>query len=154
MSLNIKGNGALGARIRMFREKRGLTQKALGAMLNKGESTVRMWELGRSEPDVDTLKLLASEFNISMDTLTGAAEDHGIDFSTLSEDERSVLYYYRTRDDIRYAIDTMISAAKDDNIALYTAANSESGTADTLICLRKEKWERIKNAPETDDPLM
>ena len=153
MSIKAKSdNGILGARIRFFREKIGLTQKALGSKLNKGESTVRMWELGKSEPDVETLKLLAEEFNISIDELIGLEND--VDPTSLSAEEKTIIFYYRNRDDIRYAINTMIDAAKDDKITLYTAANSGSGVADAIIHIRREEWERIKNAPETDDPLM
>ena len=152
MSLSNKSIGSvLGMRIRAFREMNGLTQKALGEKLNKGESTVRMWELGRSEPDVDTLKLLADEFKISVDKLVGYGED--LIASSLTVKERSIILYYRNNKDIRYAIDSLLEDA-DDDIPVYTAAHSSEGVADAIIYLKKAEWDRIKNAPETDDTLM
>ena len=48
-------------------------------MLYKSESTVRMWELSKSEPDNETLLCLASIFGVSVDYLLGkekpSAED-------------------------------------------------------------------------------
>ena len=38
-------------------------------MLYKSESTVRMWELGKSEPDLEMLKKIANFFNVSVDYL-------------------------------------------------------------------------------------
>lgn len=49
----------LGDFIRSHRKKEGLTQKSLGEKLNKGESTVRMWELGKSTPPADVIPLLS-----------------------------------------------------------------------------------------------
>ena len=48
----------LGNTIRNYRNRLGFTQKQLGEKLNKGESTVRMWELGKSTPPADVIPLL------------------------------------------------------------------------------------------------
>ena len=143
--------GVLGARIREFRKKNGLTQGLLGAKLNRGESTVRMWELGRSEPDVETLKLLATEFCISIDELVGYNGSPVTD--SLSAKEQTIISFYRSKENIHRAIDSLVDASEN-KIPLYTAANSDEAVPDAIIYLRKEEWERIKNAPETDDPLM
>ncbi len=58
-------------RIKSLRVSFGLTQKQLAEKLQKGESTVRMWELGKSEPDSETVNLLSREFNISTDYILG-----------------------------------------------------------------------------------
>lgn len=49
----------LGKRIKRFRTEKGLTQAQLGELVNKGGSTVRMWELDRSQPSSQTLRLLS-----------------------------------------------------------------------------------------------
>ena len=67
-------NQFIGGRIKALREKTGLTQAELGKKVNKGESTVRMWELSKSEPDNETLKLLADLFGVSTDYLLGREE--------------------------------------------------------------------------------
>ena len=58
-------------RIKDLRKKENLTQAQLGTMLFKSESTVRMWELGKSEPDIDTLNNLATIFGVSVDFIMG-----------------------------------------------------------------------------------
>ena len=73
----------LGENIRVLRIKTNLTQKSLAEMLYKSESAVRMWELGKSEPDNETLLNLASIFNVSVDYLLG--KEHPIIKSNLTE---------------------------------------------------------------------
>lgn len=67
-------NPNVGKRIRDLREDRKITQSELAKIVYKGDSTVRMWELGKSEPDNGTLKLLADYFNVSVDYLLGLTE--------------------------------------------------------------------------------
>ncbi len=61
----------IGNRIRELRIKCNLTQKQLSEKVNKSESSVRMWELGYSEPDIDTLDILSNIFFVSIDYLLG-----------------------------------------------------------------------------------
>lgn len=58
-------------RIKSLRISRSLTQKQLGDILFKAESTVRMWELGKSEPDSDTINQISQYFNVSTDYVLG-----------------------------------------------------------------------------------
>ena len=51
--------------IRQLRINFGETQQELATLLNKSESTVRMWELGKSEPNIQTLILLAKHYNVT-----------------------------------------------------------------------------------------
>ena len=61
-----------GNRLRNLRISRGLSQASLGAQLERGESTVRMWELGKSNPDRTTLLKLSGILDVSLDILLGA----------------------------------------------------------------------------------
>ena len=63
MALNVKEN------IRALRLSLGLTQAELGSKLHKGGSTVRMWELGRSLPDAETLVALSHILGVTVDFL-------------------------------------------------------------------------------------
>ena len=47
---------SLGKKIKMLRTEKGLTQAELGELLNKSGSTVRMWELDRSQPSPQTIR--------------------------------------------------------------------------------------------------
>lgn len=67
-------NSMIGSRIKLLRESMGLTQNELGKKVHKGESTVRMWELCKSEPDNETLLLLSNIFDVSTDYLLGREE--------------------------------------------------------------------------------
>lgn len=62
-------NNSIGYRIKYLRGKKNETQKELAQLLNKSESAVRMWELGKSEPDIETLKLLALHFDVPISYL-------------------------------------------------------------------------------------
>lgn len=61
----------ISVRIKSMRTNCGYTQKELAEMLYKSESTVRMWELGKSEPDLETLFNLSQIFGVSVDYLLG-----------------------------------------------------------------------------------
>lgn len=58
-----------GDRLRALRTASGLTQRALGEKLEKSDSAVRMWELGRNEPDMQTLISLAALLGCSLEYL-------------------------------------------------------------------------------------
>ena len=67
-------NSIVAQRIKDLRKKEKMTQAQLGSMLFKSESTVRMWELGKSEPDIETLNKLASIFGVSVDFIMGNSD--------------------------------------------------------------------------------
>lgn len=58
-------------KIRELRNQAGLTQKELAEKLYKSESAVRMWELGKSEPDLLSVNALAEIFSVSADVILG-----------------------------------------------------------------------------------
>ena len=64
----------VGKKILELRTEKGLTQLDVAKKVNKGDSTVRMWELGRSEPDNETLIILADFFGVSVDYLLGRSD--------------------------------------------------------------------------------
>jgi transcriptional regulator with XRE-family HTH domain len=65
----------IGDRIKAQRQKLGWTQASLGERLGRGESTVRMWELGKSNPPYDELKEMSYLFNVTISYLIGKDED-------------------------------------------------------------------------------
>ena len=58
-------------KLKQLRIEKGLTQKRLGELVNKKESTVRMWELDKNEPTLSTLIRLADIFDVTLDELVG-----------------------------------------------------------------------------------
>lgn len=58
-------------RIKYYREKRGLTQRALAARAYCGVNSLGSWENGRNIPRVDTALCLARALNVTVDELFG-----------------------------------------------------------------------------------
>ena len=63
----------LGEIIRAYRKDAKLTQKQLAEKLQKAESTVRMWELGKNMPPLETLKEIGATLNIPLSDLLSKA---------------------------------------------------------------------------------
>lgn len=55
--------------IAKLRRERKLTQEELGKKLGVSNKTVSRWENGNYLPDIETLRLLAKEFSVSMEEL-------------------------------------------------------------------------------------
>lgn len=59
--------------IKRYRIKAKLTQSELGLLLDKGESTISMWESGAREPKMKTLEKVATVLKVSISDLIGSA---------------------------------------------------------------------------------
>ena len=64
-------SNTIGSTIRQLREEKCWTQKELAQKIHKSESAIRMWELKKSEPDIQTITELSKLFCVSTDFLTG-----------------------------------------------------------------------------------
>lgn len=53
------------------RLKSGISQKDLAESIGVAKSTYSLYESGKREPNVDTIKKIASSLNVSADTLPG-----------------------------------------------------------------------------------
>jgi transcriptional regulator with XRE-family HTH domain len=56
----------IGLRIKSIREKSGLKQKELAKILALLPSTLSMYEQGKREPSISTIKKLSDHFNMSL----------------------------------------------------------------------------------------
>ena len=54
-------------RIRELRKKRGMTQKELAEQMQIADSTLSYWEIGKYEPDNDSLIKLSKFFSVPID---------------------------------------------------------------------------------------
>lgn len=75
----------LADKIKMLREKAGLTQAALAKTLGLTRSGVNSWEMGLSVPSTPYIVELAKTFNVSTDYLLGLADTATISVAGLSE---------------------------------------------------------------------
>ncbi len=58
--------------LKQLREKNGLTQEQMAARLMVTRQAVSRWENGETQPNIETLKVLSREFNVSINTLLGS----------------------------------------------------------------------------------
>lgn len=56
-------------KLKILRNKKGLTQQDLSDILHIARSTYAQYELGSREPDYETLKKIAQFYNVSLDYL-------------------------------------------------------------------------------------
>lgn len=81
----------LGALIKTLRKERKITQKKLGEMIGVSEGTISKYEANVSMPPFETMRSLASIFNVSMDTLCGMKHQGTISVHGLSETQAETL---------------------------------------------------------------
>ena len=58
--------------LRKIREDNNLTQDQMAEKIMVTRQAVSRWELGETQPNTDTLKILSKEFNVSINTLLGS----------------------------------------------------------------------------------
>lgn len=61
----------LAQRLKMLREKKGVTQQTVAEYLNVSSGAVGMWELAKRTPDAETLTKIAIYYETSVDYLLG-----------------------------------------------------------------------------------
>lgn len=62
-------------RLSKLRRDSGLTQNELSKRLNISRATYAQYEIGRREPDIETIQKLASFFNVSIDYIVGRVDN-------------------------------------------------------------------------------
>lgn len=60
--------------IHTLRSKAGLSQEELAEKVHVTRQAVSRWETGDTVPGIDTLKLLSTLFDVSINTLLGAPQ--------------------------------------------------------------------------------
>lgn len=66
-------------RLREIREKKSMSMKDLADRLGVTPTSVSRYETGEREPDIDTLKRLASILGTTVDELIGGDDDEAAD---------------------------------------------------------------------------
>lgn len=64
-----------GERLKMLREKAGVSQQKIADIVGVTQQAVGKWETGKAEPDLATVAKLAEYFNCSTDYLLGKSDD-------------------------------------------------------------------------------
>ena len=58
--------------LKKLREDNNLTQDQMAEKVLVTRQAISRWENGETQPNVDTLKILSREFNVSINTLLGS----------------------------------------------------------------------------------
>lgn len=109
-----------------------------------------------SIPRTTTLNKIANYFGVTVNDLLGITEqkEKPTGKGELSKHEVAVLNAYRNHPEMQPAVDKLLGINNEDYVQLYTAASSKDNRPDEFINMPREKWEKIKNTPDTDDSLM
>lgn len=91
---------SLGQNLVELRKKCGLTQQAVADNLGINRSTYTKYELGVSEPNIETMRELSALFNCDISELvsnrsSSGFNDSGSDIIVLDDSEKSVVLLYR-----------------------------------------------------------
>lgn len=94
----------IGARIRKYRELRGISQKELADSIHISNNRLSNWEQGINRPNADILADICLALNVSPSELL----DVHLDTDTLSEQERRVITAYRTNPELQKSVNILL----------------------------------------------
>ena len=120
-------------RIRELRKQRDMTQKDLAKILEIADSTLSYWEMGRYEPDYESLWKLSRLFRVPIDYILGGSIEEWISGWNRTLYTEAVK---RARSDSGF----MVSESK----ALYGVADSGETETDDMDELVAELSSRLK----------
>ncbi len=81
----------IGDRIRQLREREGISQSALAEALGATRAAVNAWEMGISNPSMQSLVELSQYFRVSVDHLLGLADGDTISLARLTAEEKALV---------------------------------------------------------------
>lgn len=80
-----------------LRKENKKNQQDIADMLNVARSTYNAYELGKNEPNIETLVKLADYYNVSLDFLIGRSFNNEVGY--LSVDDKNFVKMYLSLDD-------------------------------------------------------
>lgn len=85
-----------GSRIKDLRAEAGYSQTQFAALLHVTQSAVSQWEKGRTVPDTEMLKRIASALGVTVDSLwSGEIERQQAEQQPFAPEEMEVIRMYR-----------------------------------------------------------
>lgn len=98
-------------RLRELRQNKGLSQSQLAEALNISKSAISMYELGRREPDLETLEGIADFFNVDINYLLGK-EDGSMYY--LDPEAAEIAQEVQARPELKILFDASRKVSADD----------------------------------------
>ncbi len=91
-------------RIKELREAKHLSQQRLSFELNVSQATISKYELGQTDPDIQTIKNIAAYFHVSTDYLLEMSDSkQNISDSRLSDTEKQLIFDFKRLDEMQRA---------------------------------------------------
>ncbi len=130
-----------GKNLRYLRKKAGLKQRDLSAAFGVALSTVAMWETGKRQPDLDTVKKISEYFGVSADELIsdgfGSAcaepelkeKERPLGLTGMSDELAELRQMLRTRPEVKMLFSVSKNASREDierAVAIIEALKSSS----------------------------
>ena len=81
----------IGDRIKQLRERENISQSALASELDATRAAVNAWEMGVSNPSMQSLIELSRYFRVSVDYLLGLEDTDRVSLDGLTEDEKELV---------------------------------------------------------------
>lgn len=98
-------------RLRELRQNKGLSQSQLADALNISKSAISMYELGKREPDLETLEGIADFFNVDINYLIGK-EDGSMYY--LDPEAAEIAQEVQQRPELKILFDATRKVSSDD----------------------------------------
>ena len=76
--------------LRRLRQREGWSQSELAKKLGVAKSTISMYEVGKRQPDFETLEAISDLFNVDMNFLLGKQKTENSNRVLTSKDERDI----------------------------------------------------------------
>ena len=142
-------------------DEKGEKPNPVAKKLNIASGTITAWKNG-GVPSGKSLQKIANYFGVSVDYLLGKTDKPSPtsnekvivpDFAKTAH-EKAVIDAYRAQPELQMAVDKLLGVERDGKVYLYTAASSADKRLDEITEMPVKDWNKIKNAPQTDDDLM
>lgn len=151
---------------KIIRELRGdLSLREFAKLCDVSHTTIDNIEKGvdfrtkkPTQVTINTLYKIAKATNVSVSYIIGEniTKLYISEQNTLlcSEHEKEVLLAYKSKPEYQLAVDIILGIESNETISVYQAAHSEDNHPDGYIQMKKKRWKKISDAPETEDPLV
>lgn len=97
-------NYEIGARIRKYREDRGLSQKELAEKIGISNGRLSNWEQGINRPNADIIAVICKALDVSASELL----DVRLSVDDLNSQERKVILAYRAKTELQQAVNILL----------------------------------------------
>ena len=118
-------------RLKELRKENNMTQVQLAETLGVSKGTVAMWEIGKREPNFETLDRLSDVFDKRIDYILGYSDDASS--PQLTEDEVDQLVRWEVEDQFRETIMSYLSLDEYGKTAVESLKKAEK-----LRCLEQQ----------------